>query len=170
MAFTLIDVYEGRPPHVTSVRSDVEIRRGERLAFLRDVKAPRRVKPGRKMTLRVKMQRIRGGTITKRYRVAVPRGIKPGRRTLRIGRFRDDSPDEDLLELLFGFEPEDDDEPRPVRLNDLIEAISGLGRWDGVELRLGGKEKRAFRDDDLVITGSARATVRVVGKARKRRR
>jgi hypothetical protein len=45
--------------------------------------------------------------------------------------------------------------------------ISSLGRWDGVELRLGGRERRAFRDEDLVITGDARTTVRIAGKRRR---
>jgi len=170
-AFSMIDFYEGRPPHVSNVHAEVEIRRGERLAFLRRVRAPRRVKPGRMATLRVTMQRLRGGNLTKRYRVRMPRGLKPGtRRTLKLTGFEQDSFDEDLLEILFGFEEEESDEPAgPARLGDLIETISALGRWDGVELRLAGHERRAFRDDDLVITGEARTMVRVAGKKRKRR-
>jgi hypothetical protein len=166
-AFSLIDIYEGRPPHVSNVTADVDIRRGERLAFLRRIKAPRRVKPGRMATLRVTMQRLRGGNLTKRYRVRIPRALKPGRRTLKLNGFREDSPDEDLFAILFGFEEEGDKQPAPAKLNDLIATISALGRWDGVELRLGGREKRAFRDEDLVITGRARTTVRVAGKKRR---
>jgi hypothetical protein len=170
-AFSLIDIYEGRPPHVASVRAEVEIRRGERLAFLRRIRAPRRVKPGKMATLRVTMQRLRGGNLTKRYRVRIPGGLKPGtRRTLKLNGFREDSFDEDLLAILFGFEEEDEQEAAgPARLGQLIEAISLLGRWDGVELRLGGRERRAFRDEDLVITGEARTTVRIAGKKRRRR-
>jgi len=167
-AFSMIDIYEGRPPHVSNVESDVDIRRGERLAFLRRIRAPRRVKPGRMATLRVTMQRLRGGNLTKRYRVRIPRGLKPGRRTLKLNGFREDSIDEDLLAILFGFEDDEEEAPGPARLNDLIEMIGALGRWDGVELRLGGRERRAFRDKDLVITGEARTKVRIAGKKRRR--
>jgi hypothetical protein len=162
-AFSMIEAYEGRPPHVSTVTAHTEIRRGEQLAFLRGVKAPRRVKPGGKATLRVKLQRVRGGTFTRRYRVRIPSGVKPGRRTLKLNGFREHSLDEDLLAILFGFE-EEEDEPRPATLTNLIAAIGALGRWDGVELRLAGAEKRAFRDEDLVITGRARTAVRIVGK------
>jgi hypothetical protein len=167
-AFSMIDAYEGRPPHVGNVHAEVDIRRGERLAFLRKVKAPRRVKPGRTVTLRVTMQRLRGGNLTKRYRVRIPRGLKPGRRTLKLNGFRESSIDEDLLAILFGLEEDEQEVQGPARLDDLIAMIGALGRWDGVELRLGGREKRAFRDDDLVITGRARTTVRVAGKQRRR--
>jgi hypothetical protein len=168
-AFSLIDIYEGRPPHVASVKADVDIRRGEHVAFLRRVKAPRRVKPGRRVKLKVTMQRLRGGTFTKRYRVRIPRGVKPGRRALRLRGFREGSPDDDLLAILFGFE-EEDAAQGPATLRQLIRAISALGRWDGVELRLGRSEKRAFRDDDLVITGRTKTVVKVVGKKKKRQR
>jgi hypothetical protein len=166
-AFSLIDIYEGRPPHVATVTANTEIRRGEQLATLRGVKAPRRVKPGRMTTLRVKLQRVRGGSFTRRYRVRIPAGVTPGRRTLKLQGFRGESFEEDLLEILFGIEEEEEEEPRPARLGDLIEAISALGRWDGVELRLGGAEKRAFRDEDLVITGRARTAVRIAGKKKR---
>jgi hypothetical protein len=168
-AFSMIDIYEGRPPHVSNVRAEVDIRRGERLAFLRRIKAPRRVKPGRMATLRVTMQRLRGGNLTKRYRVRIPGGLEPGRRTLKLNGFRDDSIDEDLLAILFGIEDGGEEAPPgPARLDDLIETISALGRWDGVELRLAGAERRAFRDEDLVITGQARTVVRIAGKKRRR--
>ena len=162
VAFTMIDAFQGRTPHVSDVHAEIELRRGERLAFLRRVRAPRRVRPGRRVTLRVTMQRVRGGNFTRRYRVRIPKGLKPGRRTLTLRGFQEDSADEDLLAILFGVELEgEDDSAGPARLSDLIEAISALGRWDGVELRTAGRRRRAFRDDDMVITGRARTTIRV---------
>lgn len=167
-AFSMIDAYRGRTPHVSEVHAETEIRRGERLAFLRKVDAPRIVKPGRMTTLKVTMQRLRGGKLTKRYRVRMPRGLKPGtHRTLKLNGAREDSMDEDLLAILFGFSEDADEPPAPARLDDLIQAISSLGRWDGVELRLGGREKRAFRDEDLVITGRVKTPVRIAGKKPK---
>ncbi len=160
-AISFIESYKGRTPHVTRMTANVDMRRGERLAFLRRVKAPRRVRPGQRVRLRVTMQRIRGGNLTKTYRVRIPGGLKPGVRTLKLNGFEEPAFDEDLLELLLGVE-EGLVPDAPARLNDLIDAIEALGRWDGIELRLAGAESRAFRDEDLVITGRARTRVRIV--------
>ena len=164
-AFSLIELFTGPTPHVSNVHAEVGVRRGERVAFLRRVRAPRRVRPGQRVTLRVTMQRLRGGNFTRRYRVNLPGGLKPGRRTLRLTGAEQASEDEDLLAILFGLEEEENGgngEPSgPSRLNDLIESISALGHWDGVELRMGGTTKRAFRDDDMLVVGRASTSVRV---------
>jgi hypothetical protein len=162
-AFSLIEFYEGKTPHVSNVHAEIETRRGERVAFLRKVRAPKRVKPGQAVTLRVTMQRLRGGNFTKRYRVNLPGGLKPGRRTLRLRGFEQEMSEEDILAILFGLDSEDGggSQDGPARLNDLIESISALGNWDGVKLRMGGKTKRAFRDDDMLIVGGAETSVRV---------
>ena len=162
-AFSLIEFYEGPTPYVSNVHAEIETRRGERVAFLRSVKAPRRVKPGQAITLRVTMQRLRGGNFTRRYRVNVPGGLKPGRRTLRLRGFEQETSEEDILAILFGLEEEGGGglENGPARLGDLIESINALGHWDGVRLRMGGKSKRAFKDDDMLIVGGTETPVRV---------
>jgi hypothetical protein len=162
-AFSLIELFQGPTPHVANVHAEIETRRGERVAFLRRVKAPRRVKPGQAVTLKVTMQRLRGRNFTKRFRVNLPGRLKPGRRTLRLTGFEQESSEEDILAVLFGLDVEGEDgaPEGPARLNDLIESISALGHWDGVELRMGGTTKRAFKDDDVVIVGRAATTVRV---------
>jgi hypothetical protein len=161
-AIGMIETYEGPTPHVARVRAHSELRRGEQLAFLRRVRAPRRVKAGQRVRLRVTMQRIRAGNLTPTYRVRIPR-VKPGKRTIRLIGFREDSPDEQLLEILLGEDSGEGEKPNaPARLADLIESISELGRWDGVDMRIGGQRNHAFRDDDLVIAGRARTTVRVI--------
>jgi hypothetical protein len=162
-ALTLIETYEGRTPHVARLDAHVDVQRGERLAFLRRVKAPKRVRPGRTMRLRVTVQRVRGGRITRTYPVRIPRGIRPGRLALRLSGFQESSPDEELLEILLGEDlGEEEGANGPASLDDLTSSIRGLGRWDGVQLRIGGTRRRAFRDDNLVITGRAETRVRVV--------
>jgi hypothetical protein len=160
-AVALIETYKGRTPHVASLRARVDLQRGERLAFLRGVKAPRRVRAGQRVTLRVKLQRLRSGVFTKRYRVRIPR-VKPGRRALRLSGFEESFGDDELFEILLGAEPEEEPDEGPAELRDLLDEIEGLGRWDGVELKIGGKRRNAFLDRDRVITGSAHTTVRVV--------
>jgi hypothetical protein len=162
-AFSLIEFYEGPTPHVSNVHAEIETRRGERVAFLRKIDAPKRVKSGQAVTLRVTMQRLRGRNFTKRYRVNLPGGLKPGRRTLRLRGFEQESDEEDILAILFGLDTEEGGGVKdgPARLNDLIESISALGQWDGVRVRIGGRTKRAFKDDDMLIVGSAETSVRV---------
>jgi hypothetical protein len=162
-AVTLVETFEGRTPHLTRLHATVDLRRGEQLAFLRRLKAPRRIRPGRTVRLRVALQRIRGGRMTRTYEVRIPRGIRPGRRTLTLTGFQEDSPDEDLLELLLGDElGGDEGDDGPDTLDDLITSIRSLRRWDGVRMRLAGNRRRAFRDLDLLIAGRARTTVRIV--------
>src|SRR5919198_1157287 len=117
-AISLIEAYEGPTPHVTKVGADIDVRRGEQLAFLRSVKAPRRVRPGRRVRLRVKVQRIRGRTITRTYRVRVPRGVRPGFRVLKLRGFEAPSPDDALLELLLGDDIGSEPTHGPARLRD----------------------------------------------------
>ena len=54
------------------------------------------MRPGQRIKLRVTMQKVRAGNLTRTYRVRVPR-VKPGRRTIRLIGFREASPDEQLL-------------------------------------------------------------------------
>jgi hypothetical protein len=161
-AISLIEAYEGRTPHVTKVSANIDMRRGEQLAFLRKVKAPKRVRPGQRVRLRVTMQRVRDGNLTRTYRVRIPGSAKPGRRTLKLAGFQQSSPDEALLELLLGEEEGDEPSNGPARLSDLVDSIESLGRWDGVRMRMQSSNKRAFKDEDLVITGRAQTRVRVV--------
>jgi hypothetical protein len=162
-AVSLIEAFEGRTPHVTRLHATVDVQRGERLAFLRRVRAPRRVRAGQTVRLRVTAQRIRGGRITRNYRVRIPRGVRPGTRPLTLAGIEEDSPDEELLEILLGEDfGSDGEDEGPASLDDLIASIRALGRWDGVQVRIGGKRRRAFRDADMLITGRTRTLVRVV--------
>jgi hypothetical protein len=94
--------------------------------------------------------------------VRVPKHIKAGRRVLTLRGFQQSSPDDALLELLLGDDTGEAPESGPSRLNDLIDEIHALGVWDGVRMHMAGHGKRAFKDDDLVITGRAQTSMRVV--------
>jgi hypothetical protein len=161
-AISLIETYEGRTPHVAKVGADIKMRRGEQLAFLRRIKAPTRVHPGQRIRVRVTMQRVRDGNLTRTYRVRVPKHMKPGRRVLALRGFQQSSPDDALLELLLGDSTGDAPQSGPARLSDLISEIHALGVWDGVRMHMAGHRKRAFKDADLVITGRAQTAMRVV--------
>jgi hypothetical protein len=157
-ALGLVDTYEGRPPHVTSVRATVHERRGERLASLRSIRAPKVVRRGRAVRLRVRLQRVRGAAFTRTVRVRVPKRVHPGRRSLVLsGADRPLEGDDAYIELLVG-----GGAPRPpATLDQLVKAIEAIGRYDGVTGRIGGRSFRAFRDAELLVTGRAATSVRV---------
>jgi hypothetical protein len=157
-ALGLVDTYEGRPPHVTSVRATVRERRGERLASLRSIRAPKVVRRGREVRLRVRLQRVRGAAFTRTLRVRVPKHVRPGRRSLVLsGADQPLEGDDAFIELLVG-----GGAPKaPATLDELVSAIEGIGRHDGVTGRIGGRSFPAFRDAQLLVTGRASTRLRV---------
>jgi hypothetical protein len=164
-AVTLIDIFEGPTPHVTSVDAEVRAGRGERLAILRDVKAPRRVRAGGTMRVRVVLQRVRGGQLVRTRTLRVPRKVRPGVRRLTLRGLEGGFSDDAFIEILFGGEDFEDEEPEtrgPARLGRLLKAIEGLERWDGVQQEIGGRRKRAFRDPRFLVSGLVRTEVRVL--------
>jgi hypothetical protein len=94
--------------------------------------------------------------------VRIPRGLRPGIRALKLRGFEAPSPDDALLELLLGDDFEGEPTHGPARLNDLIDSIEAIGRWDGVRLKVGRRGARAFKDDALVISGRTQTRVRVL--------
>jgi hypothetical protein len=160
-AFGLIDSYEGRPPHITSVKASIDLRRGERVADLRRVRTARTVRRGHKVRLRVTLRKLRGPEFHRSYSVRIPRGVKPGRHrlTLRASDGAGGSADDLFSDVLIDDSSSSDSGPGSLR--ELVDAIHGLGREDGVTLRVGGDRVSGFRDDGFVISGRASTTVRV---------
>jgi hypothetical protein len=158
-ALGLVDAYEGRPPHVTRVEATVHERRGERVASLRSVHAPRVVHPGRRVRLAVRLQRLRGAAVTRTVRVRLPRHLPTGRRTLVLtgaGDVEEEGAD-GFIDLVTG----GPGPAGPATLDELVDAIRSVGRDDGVKARLGRARFRAFRDPDLLVTGRVTTKVRV---------
>jgi hypothetical protein len=164
-AFGMIDSYTGRPPHITKVRATIDLRRGEQIADLRSIRAPRTVRPGQRVRLRVTMRRLRGARITRTYTVRIPRDVRPGRRKLTLLSAADANSGQDDLfdEMLNG---PGDSSDGPANLQELIGSIRGLAREDGVRGRLDGERFSAFRDAELMVSGSASTRVRVVSRRR----
>jgi len=163
-ALAAIDDYQGRPPRIGEVAVRIDLRRGERRAFLRSVRLPRTVRPGRRVRAKVKLRRVRGGTISRSYRLRIPRGLRPGVRELRFSGAEVDFADDGLLgSIIIGDEGADGGgDPGPPNLRALAARIRSIHRYDGVRVRAGGSRMRAFRDDELRISGRASTSVRVV--------
>ncbi|HKG65389.1 MAG TPA: hypothetical protein VKB28_15055 [Solirubrobacteraceae bacterium] len=162
-ALARIDDYQGTPPRIGEVAVRMDIRRGERRAFLRSVKLPRRVRAGQRVRARVTLRRVRGGVIRRSYRMRIPRELHRGKRTLRFTGTDVDVADDGLLGAII-IDGIDDGagDPGPRNLRALAKGIRRLQRYDGVRVNAGSGRHRAFRDRDLRISGRASARVRVV--------
>jgi hypothetical protein len=163
-ALTAIDDYQGPPPRVREIAVRMRIARGERRAFLRSVKLPRRVRPGQRVRARVTMRRVRGGIVRRSYRVRIPHHVRRGMRTLRFTGADVDTAEDGLLGAIIISDEVDDGggHPGPPTLDALATRIRSIHRYDGVRLHAGGIGTRAFRDPELRISGRASARVRVV--------
>jgi hypothetical protein len=159
-----IDAYTGQPPHVNRVSVLLKLRRTAEQAFMRRISAPRRVRPGQRIRVRVSLQRVRGARMERTYSVRIPRTARPGRlRLLLVGRDAD-AGDSGLTTIIIGDDSgtSEGGDPGPKTLRALARRVSSLGRFDGVTLHTGKASSHAFRDDGMRISGHAEVTVRVV--------
>ena len=165
-ALTAIDDYQGKPPRIGEVAVRMDLERGEQRAFLRSIRLPGRVRAGRTVKARVTLRRVRGSIFKRTYRVKIPRGLRAGQRTIRFAGTDADVADDGLLGAII-IDGLDDGagDPGPKNLEALAKRIRSTERFDGVRMRAGGDVSRAFRDDDVRISGRASATVRVVRRS-----
>jgi hypothetical protein len=165
-AFNLVDGYTGRPPHLTRVTAHLDLSRGERVADLRSIRVPRRVRPGQRVRVHVSLRELRGPRITRAYTVRIPRGVHRGRHRLALRGSNNTGGNADLLfsDLLLS-DSSGAGSGGPSTLNGLVSAIHDLGHYDGVTARIGSRHFRALRDKNLLISGTASAPI-VVGKRR----
>ena len=173
-ALSLVESFKAREVHVTSVDADVEIARGQRQAFLRRVKLPRRGRAGRKVTATLRLRHVRGPAETRKVRLRLPSDLRPGKRRVVFTGVDVDFGGGDLFDL-FGFDFEGGSSGGslgPPNVRTLVARIEGLARYDGISARRPSNDPEDFdpgqpsyRDPDLRISGKARATIRI----RKRR-
>ena len=161
-ALTKIDDYQGTPPQIGEVAVRMDLRRGEKRAFLRSVKLPRRVRAGQEVRARVTLRRVRGGTIRRTYKMRIP-SLRRGTRTLHFTGADIDVADDGLLGAII-LDGADDGagDAGPRNLRALARRIRSLRRYDGVRVLTGYGRVPAFRDRDLRISGRASTRVRVV--------
>jgi hypothetical protein len=165
-AVTKVDDYSGPPPHLKEVAVKMNLRRGEQRAFLRSVKLPATVRPGRRVKLRAKLRKVRGPMLTRTYRVRIPSELRPGRRKLKFfGSDVDFAEDSLFSDIVISDEDDDAGDEGPTTLKQLAASIKSVQRWDGVQVRDGlADSKRAFLDKSMRISGRASTTVRVLKK------
>lgn len=174
-ALTLLDEYKVSDLHVTEFAARVKMRRGQRQAFMRSVRLPRRVRPGQKVRARLSLQVVRGPRLTRTFTLRIPGSLRPGRRRLTFRGTDVDSPDSDLFGSLVttitigGDDQAPTGDPGPSSIDELAAQIKGIARYDGISVRGPGGRGRvdhAYRDPEVRISGRVGTTVRVLGKRR----
>jgi hypothetical protein len=162
-ALASIDAFTGKPPTVTGVSVLLKVHRGADQAFIRDVTLPARVRPGQRVRARVSLQRVRGDRLTRTYPLRIPGSLRSGNQRLRFVGTDADQGESAFTTILLGDEEEENEggDPGPSTLEELAESVRATQRWDGVTLRIGRSRTKAFRDDDLRLSGQAETTVRV---------
>lgn len=159
-AVDVLESYKFGALHPTAVEIGVRVRRGLRQAYIVGASAPRRVRRGQTIRLRLALRRTGSGArATRVVRLRVPRTAPTGLRTLRLeGTPADtggDPDEEDGLSIVFEGDEGSSDEAGPRSVGEVRDAFEALARFDGVSIRLGDLERPLLRDPRLRISGSA---------------
>ena len=168
-ALALVDSFKAGEVHVTGIDVDVEIARGQRQAFLRSVRLPRRARAGQKVSATLRLRHVRGPAETRKVKLRLPPDLRPGKRRVVFTGVDVDFGGGELFDLFdFAFEEGGGGELGPRNVRRLLEQIDGLARYDGVSAGRPSSDPEDFdpgvpsyRDPDLRISGSARATIRI---------
>ena len=167
-AVEVIEGYKFGTLHPTSVELGLRVRRGVNQAYMLGVRAPRVVRRGQTIALRLRLRRTGSGARSTRIvRMRVPPTVAKGLRTLRLIGTPSDAganPEEEG-DLSVVFEEEETgpsgDDPGAQSVAEVRDAFEGLERFDGVVARLGGEERTLLRDPRLRISGDAQVRLRI---------
>jgi hypothetical protein len=167
---SLIDGYRFGNLRVTDLSARLELQRGARQAYMRKLRLPRRISPGqRRVRAKLDVVHVGGRRETLTQTIRLPRGIRRGVHELTLtGTDADDGAGDifgSIMTLIIGDEEEDQGgDPGPRSIKALARSIRAIQRYDGVHVKLDGRRgrgARAFRRDDLRLSGQVGASVRV---------
>ncbi|MFL5817190.1 MAG: hypothetical protein ACJ76L_06265 [Conexibacter sp.] len=157
--------------HVERVSAGVDVERGAAMAHLLSVSGPRKVRPGQRVRVAMRVRVDHGPIRTLHPVVRIPHDVFGGPQLLAFRGSAIDIPDADtqnlfmaLLGLLGGLPSSGSG---TEQLHQVIGRFERTQRYDGVKARLGFESWRVYRDPALRIDGSASMPVRVVGTKRR---
>jgi hypothetical protein len=171
-AAELVDSYDLSPLHIERVQVNVRARPGVESDVIVAGRAPRRVRRGERIRVRLMLQRRLGGRRTLSVPVKVPRDLRPGVRTLVLsGNGGVPSLEDELIMELFEvivFEFGDgagDEEPHSVR--ELAAAVRDLRNPLGINARWKGQRPQlVHRSDELSFEGHVQLRLKVTADRR----
>lgn len=129
-AASLVDSYQLGPLHLTGVSVDLRLQRGLAQAFLAGAHAPRHVRRGTNVGVRVRLRRVGGEVISRTFEVHVPRGMPAGRRDLVLTGTPSDlvgGIGAQLGSLFTGGQ-----EGGPTSVGALARSVAAIHRYDGI--------------------------------------
>ncbi|MCW3013007.1 MAG: hypothetical protein JWO02_99 [Solirubrobacterales bacterium] len=140
-----IDAYNFGPVRITGVDVDIKLRRSLRQAYLLKATAPRTVRRGKKVKVKLFAQRVNGPKLTRTISVAIPKGTPLGVRRLQLtgaasdgGASLEDALTSilDIGSLFGGDTGATDGGTGPRSLKALAKYVTGVHRYDGVTVSL----------------------------------
>jgi hypothetical protein len=143
----------------------MEVRRGFADDVVVGATAPKRVRAGSTIPVRVALRRRGGGSRTVTVQVPIPADVRPGERKLIVeGNGFPDDEDELLLDLIEGListtAPSTAGEPRSPKA--LARAIAAKRRPLGIAAHLRHRDPRVvLRSDEVRFSGRARISLQV---------
>jgi hypothetical protein len=169
-AFGLVDGFKfGRiTPTDVSVRMKVSRRVNE--AFVIAARAPRRVRPGQRIRVRLLLQRRRGGRFRLSFPMRVPRSLRPGVKALTLrgvvpASLQEASEEglEIVLEDIAGGGAGSGDDAGPRSVAELAAGIGEFGAADGLRATFSsrGRGPVVLRRPGLLLRGKLQLAVRV---------
>jgi hypothetical protein len=167
-ASDMVDGFDFAPLRIRSVSVGLAARRGVVDEVLVGARSTRRARPGRRVPVRLTLQRLGGGRRTITVRVPVPRQMRPGRRTVVLaGNGFSGDPGFILIELLAaelgarraGAAAA---QSQPASVRRLARRVRAIRRPLGIEARFSRRDRRVvLRSDDVRFDGRVKVRLRV---------
>ena len=167
-AISLIDQVKFATLHVVRVAASITARPGLDVASILSARAPRVVRAGSRVKVRLRVQLYRGRIRTLTFGLEIPHGLRGPQVAILNGGGGSGSDTAALLQALLG--------PLlgggagggpPASLAALKAAFAAVPGYDGLRVAFAKQKPRhAFRDPKLLITGSAPLTFDVKGHQR----
>jgi hypothetical protein len=168
----LVDSFDLAPLHIDRAEVRVRARPGVTEDVLIEADAPRRVRAGQRIPVRLVVQRRRGGRRRISGSLRVPRSLRPGRHTIVLaGNGQHFSPEQLLMgefeAIVIEFLAAGEEEPEARSPRELGRALRRLRRPLGIEARLKRRELGlVVRSSDVSFGGRVPLTVRVLRRRR----
>ena len=164
-AASLVDAFDLPAPRIERATISIRARPGVRSDVLISARAPRRVVAGKRVRVRITVQRRSGGRRTLNVPVRVPHGLRPGSRTLVLsgtGGGAGSAEESFLIEFADEFSGAFGGSEEPRTLRELVRRIAALDQDAGISARIRrGDERLVYRSDEVSFEGRLRVRLKV---------
>ena len=164
-AGSLVDAFDLPAPRIERAVVSIRARRGVTSDVLISARAPRTVVAGKRVRVRITLQRRNGGRRTLSVPVRIPRGLRPGPRSVLLsgtGGASGSAEESFFLEFADEFSGDFGGSGEPRTLRELTSRIAGLRRDAGITARIRrGDERLVYRSDKVSFEGRLRVRLTV---------